>query len=379
LLGVFWLLSCFRIMCRWIVYFGNEVTVSDAIGTYGHGLVEVANAPVYAPGLSKEQLLDEDKSCNYDENGDGFGIGFYPSDKGLQFPAVLRDCKPIWHSNNLGPIAGGVKSSLVFGHVRKTCNYGSIAEQNCHPFRYGVYIFMHNGFVYKFHKVRSLILELISEFFDSVSKDHDIEEEIQGTTDSEALFFLILAVIAKKKNSLDFTKPTCTTKELKNCMVEGINLVLKLVHDKLGEIGDGSSMNLALSDGTKVIVTRFRNSRIQPPSLYFTLRQKDAKKLRNSVLSLDDEKTGVYKIASDERINTQRISLTFGFSEQLLPTVVMIASEPVDREEEAFWELIPSNTIISIKRLESGGLEVRSELMNIPMSLYMTPDNRIFK
>jgi len=351
--------------------------VADAIGTYGHGLVEVAKAPIYTPMLSKDVLFEPDDKVNYQENCDGFGVAFYPLNKALYIPALLRDCKPIWHSNNLGPIAGAVQSSLVFGHVRKTMDFGSIAEQNCHPFRYGAYIFMHNGGVFKFHKVKNRMRMLISEFFDSVSEDHDIEYEIQGTTDSETLFFLILGLIAKKMNSLDFTKPSCSAEELKSCMLEAINIVLKLVNDRVGNIGRGCTLNLALSDGMSVIVTRFRNSRKQPPSLYYTLRNRDARKLlgrSTSVLCLDDEKmkhVGMTRMATEEQITTEEINLNFGFSNELLPKVIMIASEPVDRSEEDFWDLVPGNTIISIKRRENDGLEMKSELINIPMSLYM--------
>jgi len=370
-------------MCRWIVYFGNNVTVSDAIGTHGHGLVTVAKAPVYAPGFSKENLFDKDDIIvNHQENGDGFGIGFYPADKSLMLPAVLRDCKPIWHSNNLGPIAGAVKSSLVFGHVRKAFNFGSVAEQNCHPFRHGVYMFMHNGAIWKFHKIRASILRMISEILDGVSKDHDIEEEIQGTTDSEALFFLILALVAKLKNSLDFSKPTCTTEELKSCMLKGINIVLELVNDKVGNIGDGSRLNLALTDGTHVIVTRFRNAENQPPSLYYTLRQKNAKTLRarylSEALSLDDEKTELRAaVSTDDEFRNRNMSDNFGFSEEKLPEVVMIASEPMDPDQEAFWQLVPSNSVISIKRTRTGGMIFLSELINVPQSLYMAPQENL--
>jgi len=365
-------------MCRWIVYFGNEVSVNEAIGTHGHGLVTVAKAPVYTPYLSGEiNATENDIIVNHPENGDGFGIGFYNSDYSLPFPAVLRDCKPIWHSNNLGPIAGGVKSPLVFGHVRKAFDYGSVAEQNCHPFCHGVYMFMHNGVVIKFHKVRASVLGRISEIFDSVSKDHNLERYIKGTTDSEALFFLILAQIAKLKNSLDFTKATCTAEELKSCMQEAIKIILGLVNDKIGNKGVGSRLNLALTDGFQVIVTRFRNARNQPPSLYYTLRKKDAKTLRGKslreFLSLDDENKEMSE-KSDDKLQDRSMSMSFGFSLDLLPQVVMIASEPVHPKEEEFWKLVPGNHILSITKNRTGGLKVESEIMSIPQSLYMTPD-----
>jgi len=160
-------------------------------------------------------------------------------------------------------------------------------------------------------------------------------------------------------------------------MLEGINIVLKLVKEKVGDIGIGSTLNLALSDGMSVIVTRFRNSIKQPPSLYYTLRNRDARKLQgrsSSLLCLDDEKkkhVGMTRIKTEEQITTQEVNMNFGFSDELLPEVIMIASEPVDRSEEEFWELVPGNTITSITRRRDDGLEIKSELMNIPMSLYM--------
>jgi predicted glutamine amidotransferase len=369
-------------MCRLIVYFGNEVSVKDAIVTHGHGLLSVAQAPVYTPWISKEIFYTKSDIVNHQENADGFGIGFYSSDRNLPVPAVLRGCKPIWHSNNLGPLVGAVKSPLVFGHVRKTRNYGSLAEQNCHPFCHGVYMFMHNGGVWKFHKVRVIILWHISKIFDSVSKDHDIESNIQGTTDSEAVFFLILALIAKLKNSLDFTKANCTAKELKSCTQEAINMILQAVNDKVGNEGPGSKLNFALTDGTQVIVTRFRNKRSPPPSLYYTLRQKDAKALdpdegidELSYLSSDDDSKEINKEENDKFMPLPRKMhlshrLNFGFSGALVPQVVMIASEPMNPEEEEFWKLVPRNHVLSVEKDFAGNLKVKSEMMNIPESLF---------
>jgi len=164
-------------------------------------------------------------------------------------------------------------------------------------------------------------------------------------------------------------------------MLEGINIVLKLVKEKVGDIGIGSTLNLALSDGMSVIVTRFRNSKKQPPSLYYTLRNRDARKLQrrgSRVLCLDDEKTmhvGMTRIATEEQISTQEINMNFGFSNEQLPEVIMIASEPVDRSEEDYWELVPGNTINTITRKQNDRLEMKSERINIPMSLYMQDED----
>ena len=56
-------------------------------------------------------------------------------------------------------------------------------QTNCHPFRHGRWLWMHNGFIGDYQKVkRDLVLAI----------DPDLYPEIEGTTDSETLFHLAL-------------------------------------------------------------------------------------------------------------------------------------------------------------------------------------------
>jgi len=348
------------------MYFGNEVSVADAITKHGHGLVNVAQASVYAPGFEEEEHYDKSEklTLNHQINGNGFGVGFYNSDLKVAKPAVLRDCKPIWHSNNLDPIASFVRSPLVFGHVR-WADKGTMSEQNCHPFTYGVYMFMHNGDIWKFHKIKSAMLALITSLFDTVTKDHDMECEIKGTTDTEHMFWLILALIAKKKKTLDFSEATCTTRELMECMQNAIVHILTLINKIVGRIGGGCLLNLCMSDGKKVIITRFRNTHAQPGSLYFTLRDKDAKP-HDSVRDLRlEEKSDVSMHLKDTPI-----CKNFGFSEKSLPKVVIIASEPTEEGTEHLWKLVPRNHMVSIQRKGRVGLKLSSRPLDISEELF---------
>jgi len=349
------------------MYFGNEVSVADAITKHGHGLVDVARNSVYAPGFSEEEQYDtsEQLTLNHRTNGNGFGVGFYHTNPKVNKPAVLRDCKPIWHSNNLDPIANFVTSPLVFGHVR-WAEKGTMSEQNCHPFTYGVYMFMHNGDIWKFHKIKSAMLALITSLFDTVSKDHDMECEIKGTTDTEHMFWLILACIAKKKQTLDLSKAACTTKELMQCMEDAIIHVLTLINKIVGRVGGGCLLNLCLSDGEQVVITRFRNTHAQPGSLYFTLRDKDAKAHSSmSELNFEESKSDLSMHLEDNPICNN-----FGFTELSLPKVVIIASEPTEEGTEHLWKLVPRNHIVSIKRKKNCGVLLSSREMKIPEELF---------
>jgi len=348
------------------MYFGNEVSVADAITKHGHGLVHVARSSVYTPGFSEEEQYDKSETLtlNHRTNGNGFGVGFYNADPKVTKPAVLRDCKPIWHSNNLDPIASFVRSPLVFGHVR-WAEKGTMSEQNCHPFSYGVYMFMHNGDIWKFHKIKSAMLALITSLFDTVTKDHDMEREIKGTTDTEHMFWLILALIAKKKETLDFSEPICTTKELMDCMQTAIVHILSLINKIVGRVGGGCLLNLCISDGERVVITRFRNTHAQPGSLYFTLRDKDAKPHSSLSEYWLEEKSDLSMHLDDNPICNN-----FGFSENSLPKVVIIASEPTEEGAEHLWKLVPRNHMVSIQRKEGSGLKLVSKQLEVPEELF---------
>ncbi len=77
-------------------------------------------------------------------NGDGFGVGWY--DGVLDEPGVYRSVHPAWNDRNLRELAAHVSSGLFFAHIRASTGT-AVQETNTHPFRYGRWLFMHNGLV----------------------------------------------------------------------------------------------------------------------------------------------------------------------------------------------------------------------------------------
>jgi predicted glutamine amidotransferase len=58
-----------------------------------------------------------------------------------------------------------------------------VQETNCHPFRHGPWLFMHNGFIGDFQKVkRDLVLAV----------DPSLYPSIEGSSDTEVFFYLAL-------------------------------------------------------------------------------------------------------------------------------------------------------------------------------------------
>jgi glutamine amidotransferase len=112
-------------------------------------------------------------------NGDGFGLGWYGSGEG---PAVYRSISPAWADPNLRELAAHTESSLFLTHVRAAIG-SPVQETNCHPFRRGRWLFVHNGYIADFHLLRRDLM---------LAVDSGLFAEINGSTDTEVVFHLAL-------------------------------------------------------------------------------------------------------------------------------------------------------------------------------------------
>jgi predicted glutamine amidotransferase len=112
-------------------------------------------------------------------NGDGFGLGWYGSGEG---PAVYRSISPAWADPNLRELAAHTESRLFLTHVRAAIG-SPVQETNCHPFRRGRWLFVHNGYIADFHLLRRDLM---------LAVDPGLFAEIHGSTDTEVVFHLAL-------------------------------------------------------------------------------------------------------------------------------------------------------------------------------------------
>ena len=153
-------------MCRWFAYRGGPLRTSELLLHPVHSIVaQSLDSPLGAETV----------------NGDGFGFGWYPAD-GDGPPGVFRSIEPAWHDRNLRSIAEATVSPLFFCHVRAAAA-PPIQQTNCHPFRHGSWLFMHNGGIANFGRVkRDLVLAV----------DPDLYPLMLGTTDTEVLFHVAL-------------------------------------------------------------------------------------------------------------------------------------------------------------------------------------------
>ena len=153
-------------MCRWIAYKGRPIFLETL---------------VYEPIHS---LVDQSRDAHHGKsaiNADGFGVGWY-GDRAE--PGVYRDILPAWSDPNLKSLARTVRSGLFFAHVRASTGTAT-SRPNCHPFAYGRWMMMHNGRIHDYERLRRPIDGRLDDAHYTARS---------GTTDSEALFYLMLTL-----------------------------------------------------------------------------------------------------------------------------------------------------------------------------------------
>ena len=151
-------------MCRWLAYSGDPMLVEDVLFRPAHSLID--------------QSLHSRMGATT-TNGDGFGIGWYGDGP---VPGLFKAIEPAWNDRNLRELAGQIRSRLLFAHIRASTGT-PVQRSNCHPFRHDRWLWMHNGAIADFHEVkRDLMLAI----------DPALYPEIEGSTDSETLFYLAL-------------------------------------------------------------------------------------------------------------------------------------------------------------------------------------------
>ena len=211
-------------MCRWLAYCGEPIFLDSLIFEPEHSLIN----------QSRRALQSHTPT-----NGDGFGIGWY--DRRAE-PGVFRDTLPAWNDENLRSLCRQIRAPLFFGHVRASTGTAT-ARTNCHPFRHGRWLFMHNGVIGGFQRLRrDLLLRVAPEYFPYIA----------GTTDSETFFYLLLS------NGLEDDPMGALGRTVAQ---------LRAVTQAAG-VTEPFKMTAALSDGETVYALRYASDG-EAPSLFY--------------------------------------------------------------------------------------------------------------
>jgi glutamine amidotransferase len=256
-------------MCRWLGYTGDPVYLDELILKPEHSLID--------------QSL-ESRSGATTTNGDGFGIGWYGDQ---ETPGVYKDVQPAWNDRNLRDLTAHIESPMFLAHVRAATG-SAVQQTNCHPFRHGRWLFVHNGLIRGFDRVkRDLVLAV----------EPGLYPLITGSTDSELMFFLALTFglesdpLAGLERMVGLVEKTCADHRIENPL----------------------QMSVGLSDGERLLALRYSTER-RSRTLFHS----------KSMEALQEIKPDLKRFSPDTRA---------------------VVSEPIGVLTEA-WEEIPESTAV---------------------------------
>ncbi len=274
-------------MCRFVVYSGRDLLLADLIIYPKHSLIN--------------QSFQSQERCE-PLNGDGFGVGWYNPELSTE-PGIFVATTPAWSNRNLHRLASKIKSPLVFAHVRAASLGMSVNELNCHPFQHKHLMWMHNGRITDFDKIKRKLRRMLR---------NDTYDIIKGTTDTEHAFALYLNHLPE---DLSKVGPVL----LKQAMLDTIAQLNEWTREVATE--ESSHYNFAVTDGHTIVATRYTDQpQYSAETLYFSRGER-------------------FECLGDVcRVISTRDK----------PHAIIIASEPLT--PEARWEPIPVNHMITVSQ-----------------------------
>ncbi|MFV2073911.1 MAG: class II glutamine amidotransferase [Thermoanaerobaculales bacterium] len=266
-------------MCRWLAYSGNPVFLDELILKPEHSLIDQSFSA---------------RSAATPTNGDGFGIGWYAA---RETPGLYRSIRPAWNDRNLRNLAEEIQSGLFIAHIRAATGT-AVQQTNCHPFRFGKWLFVHNGVIRGFRKMKRDLVNQVSP---------ELYPYLEGTTDSEVMFFLAL--------TLGLEEDIIGASERMAYLVESVGRA----HGEEAPL----TMTLGISDGHRLFAIRYASDG-NPRSLFHSREMRALKELNPQVDRFSDDARAV-------------------------------VSEPFGRLSEAWTEIQPSTAVV----VDGERLEIR--------------------
>ena len=169
-------------MCRHIGYIGKAKDLYSILLKHKHSLIELA----YKPKLMREATL----------NADGFGFA-WKIEKEFR---LYKNFLPIWNDLNVNDISKSISSTLVIGNVRSATITEDQGYFNTHPFKINNFCFSHNGYI---KGSKSIIRE---KFLKNLNSKYI--NLINGNTDSELIFMLLIQLIETHKDIIKAIRNT---------------------------------------------------------------------------------------------------------------------------------------------------------------------------
>ena len=152
-------------MCRFLAYLGDP--------SFLDRLLVDPEASLVAQSLAAREAKTV-------VNADGCGIGWYGE---RDEPGTYHGILPAWSDGNLLSLCRQLRSPMFLAHVRSATS-GDVSPSNCHPFAEGRHLFMHNGQIGDYERIRRRVDALIPD---------ELYASRRGNGDSEVIFLAAMA------------------------------------------------------------------------------------------------------------------------------------------------------------------------------------------
>jgi glutamine amidotransferase len=285
-------------MCRWLAYSGAPLALDEFL---------------FKP---RNSLIHQSRSSSMSEetfHGDGFGVGWYGGH--VERPGLYTCIHPAWNDHNLRTLAEQIEAPVFLAHVRASTG-GAVQAANCHPFQFQNWLFQHNGLVQDFVAIRRTLHFAVAP---------ELYPFIQGTTDSELMFYLALTHGLAQDPPLGLAR-----------MVGHVETV-----GRAAGVENPVQMTVAVSDGTRTWVVRY-SSEGRSRTLFHS---------RN--VSALREISPYFSRYSDD--------------------AVLVVSEPLD-DLTGLWQEVEEGTLVEIHRGKVTYREFRPQVPEgVPMELPPAP------
>jgi len=344
-------------MCRFVIYHGKRILISDILTKPEHSLISQASRrDAYTPGAEESELYSSTQCTkrNHAVNADGFGLAYYDS-VNRRFASLFKSVTPAWSDPNLAELCEVQYTDLMFAHIRAASQGMLVTSQNCHPFRRGQFIFMHNGGIRGFTNIRRTML---------ASFDDVVFQSIRGSTDSEHAFALFLSQFESEQvagpEAAPEMRPTGELKRLTpDQFARGVRWTIIKIMEFQKNAGmtyqeAASSLNFAVSDGQVICVSRCRtHAKQDPPTVYYAKSHRKDSPLDLKCRVFTPPHKGkssstdpAHLMSENSDCHCKQTNRVVLDSSSGSPSYV-ISSEPLDYVDGK-WELIPKDHMLLV-------------------------------
>jgi predicted glutamine amidotransferase len=240
------------------------------------------------------------------EHPHGWGIAYYLS--GDAEPTEVKSVTAAFTDERFARVSEFLTSHAVVAHVRKA-TVGELGLENTHPFQWQGWSFCHNGTVFGFREIEDEVRTMIHPRF---------LDNIEGTTDSETLFYVVLSALADA--GFDVDQPGGTFPDGFADLLAERMARINALSQATGEDEREAMLNFLLTNGKVLLATRF-----------------------NGALSFSTQK----KRCADFDICPIAEKVCFGPRRTgVRHTHVLLASDPTSPDDE--WEELPNRGYLTV-------------------------------